>query len=88
MLNFNNHNNSKVFKESVFDGEQLIVSDISNVTIVGDNSTLLVNPRYANVICFRNCYNIKMIDLHWDTRLVKGAVWGLYCASKSVMIYN
>lgn len=76
MLNFNNHNNSKVFKESVFDGEQLIVSDISNVTIVGDNSTLLVNPRYANVICFRNCYNIKMIGLILGHTPRKGSCMG------------
>ena len=76
MLNFNNHNNSKVFKESVFDGEQLIVSDISNVTIVGDNSTLLVNPRYANVICFRNCYNIKMIGLTLGHTPRKGSCMG------------
>ena len=54
---------ANVFKESVFDGEQLVVTDVSDITIVGDNSTLLIEPRYATVLTFRNCSNIKIIGL-------------------------
>jgi len=55
--------NDNVYKEEVYDGKELIVKDISNITVVGDNSTLLVSPRYANVINFINCTNIKLIGL-------------------------
>lgn len=43
MLDFERENTDNIFKEEVFDGNQLVVSNISNVTVVGDNSTLLVN---------------------------------------------
>lgn len=56
-------NMSTVFKEEVFDGMELVVSDVSDITIVGDSSILLVSPRYANVLSFRNCKNIKLIGL-------------------------
>lgn len=63
MLDFEEDSPDKAFKEAVYDGNQLVISNVSNVTVVGDNSTLVVNPRYANVICFRNCSNIKLIGL-------------------------
>ena len=53
-----------------------MVSNISNVTVVGDNSTLLVNPRYANVICFRECSNIKLIGLTLGHTPRKGSCMG------------
>ncbi|MCH5250354.1 MAG: right-handed parallel beta-helix repeat-containing protein [Lachnospiraceae bacterium] len=52
-----------VFKQDVFDGKEVVIQGISNVTIVGDNTTLLATPRYANVINFNNCTNIKLIGL-------------------------
>lgn len=55
--------NGNVHKIEVYDGKELVVNDLSNITVVGDNSTLLVSPRYANVINFKNCVNIKLIGL-------------------------
>ena len=37
MLDFERENTDNIFKEEVFDGNQLVVSNISNVTVVGDN---------------------------------------------------
>ena len=76
MLDFERENTDNIFKEEVFDGNQLVVSNISNVTVVGDNSTLLVNPRYANVICFRECSNIKLIGLTLGHTPRKGSCMG------------
>lgn len=76
MLDFERENTDNIFKEEVFDGNQLVVSNISNVTVVGDNSTLLVNPRYANVICFRKCSNIKLIGLTLGHTPRKGSCMG------------
>lgn len=76
MLDFERDNTDNIFKEEVFDGNQLVVSKISNVTVVGDNSTLLVNPRYANVICFRECSNIKLIGLTLGHTPHKGSCAG------------
>ena len=74
MLDFERENTDNIFKEEVFDGN--VVSNISNVTVVGDNSTLLVNPRYANVICFRECSNIKLIGLTLGHTPRKGSCMG------------
>lgn len=63
-------------KETVFDGQELVVEDLSNITIVGDNSTLLVSPRYANVINFKNCSNIKLIGLTLGHTPHKGSCLG------------
>ena len=79
MLDFERENTDNIFKEEVFDGNQLVVSNISNVTVVGDNSTLLVNPRYANVICFRECSNIKLIGLTLG-HTPKGKLYGICLA--------
>ncbi len=62
VLDFEN-SNENVFKEKVFDGMELVIENISDITVVGDDSILLVNPRYANVMSFRNCSNIKIIGL-------------------------
>lgn len=64
LLDFSADNeNENVYKEEVYDGKELVVKDLSNMTVVGDNSTLLVSPRFANVINFINCTNIKLIGL-------------------------
>ena len=76
ILDFERKNTDNIFKEEVFDGNQLVVYNISNVTVVGDNSTLLVNPRYANVICFRECSNIKLIGLTLGHTPRKGSCMG------------
>lgn len=68
--------NENAQKEEVFDGVELVISNLSNITIVGDNSTLLVRPRYANVINFRNCSNIKLIGLTLGHTPQKGSCAG------------
>lgn len=68
--------NENAKKEDVFDGKELVVSNLSNITIVGDNSTLLVRPRYANVINFCNCSNIKLIGLTLGHTPQKGSCAG------------
>ena len=65
-----------VYKEGVFDGKELVIENITNVTIVGDNSTLLVSPRYANVITFKNCTDIKLIGLTMGHTPYKGECSG------------
>ncbi len=68
--------NENVTKEEVFDGSQLVISNVSNITIVGDDSTILARPRYANVIEFRDCENIKIIGLTLGHTPQKGSCMG------------
>ncbi|MBW9158840.1 right-handed parallel beta-helix repeat-containing protein [Clostridium tagluense] len=59
-------NNKHIKFEKVFDGQQLVVSDISNLTIEGLKDAqvkLLVNPRYANVLTFKNSNNINISNI-------------------------
>lgn len=49
----------------VFDGEELVIGDLSNLTIRCEDSAkdaclLEVLPRYANVLCFENCENVTL----------------------------
>ncbi|WP_035799129.1 right-handed parallel beta-helix repeat-containing protein [Butyrivibrio sp. NC3005] len=68
--------NKNVKKEEVFDGNELVLSNLSNITIVGDNYTLLVSPRYANVMNFCGCSNIKLIGLTIGHTPHKGSCTG------------
>ena len=52
--------------ESVFDGYELVISDVENLTIVGTDNTLsrlLTQPRYADVLKFINCQNLSLQNL-------------------------
>lgn len=50
---------STLISESVFDGRQLTVTNLKNVTIHGDGDChIVVDPAYAYVINFVNCENI------------------------------
>ena len=49
----------------VFDGEELVIGDLSNLTIRCENSEkdaclLEVLPRYANVLCFEDCKSVTL----------------------------
>ncbi len=53
------------FWEDNFDGPQLVISDVSNLTIRAEGSdlkahTICAIPRYANVLSFRHCSNIHL----------------------------
>ena len=69
-------NTSNAAKQEVFDGTELIVSKVSDITVVGDSSILLVSPRYATVINFHNCSNIKLIGLTFGHTPKKGSCAG------------
>ncbi len=54
--------------ESCYDGPQLTILDVSNLTIraKADDptaTTLMATPRYANVLGFRNCSNVRVSGL-------------------------
>lgn len=55
--------NEYVKFSEVFDGFEVIVSNVNNLIIEGENSSntkLLANPRYANVLTFENCKNVNI----------------------------
>ncbi|MGF1459450.1 MAG: right-handed parallel beta-helix repeat-containing protein [Leptolyngbyaceae cyanobacterium] len=52
--------------ESVYDGYELVITDVDNLRLVGTNSRqsrLLTHPRYADVLKFQNCRNVQITDL-------------------------
>lgn len=49
--------------EKVYDGYELIVEDLSDFSLIGNHTNLVVEPRYASVISFRNCENIHLSGL-------------------------
>ncbi len=54
------------FFEEVHDGKQLVIAGVENLKIIGLGSEpprLLVQPRYANVLEFRNCQNIAIENI-------------------------
>ncbi|MCC8037064.1 MAG: right-handed parallel beta-helix repeat-containing protein [Bacteroidales bacterium] len=79
-----------------FDGNMLIIKGYKNLTItgpVGDyreargwiDPTILVRPRYADVLAFLDCSNIKLCHLtlgHTDEGYCQGAVLGFASCSK------
>lgn len=49
--------------EDCFDGPQLVIKGVQNLTIRGygkDRCTITTDPRYANVLNFRNCANVEL----------------------------
>lgn len=51
--------------EEEYDGPELVITDVSNLTIIGDsgdpeNYTITASPRYADVISFNNCSGITV----------------------------
>lgn len=56
----------KTFWEGVYDGNQLVMDGIENLTIEGEGDTpaeIVVEPRYANVLNFRNSSNITVRNI-------------------------
>ncbi|MCB5224747.1 MAG: right-handed parallel beta-helix repeat-containing protein [Candidatus Cloacimonadaceae bacterium] len=66
--------------EEVFDGYQLVISDVDGLTLVGTErglSLIMAEPRYANVITFQNCRNLRFENLglgHTDAGYCTGGV--------------
>lgn len=58
--------NKYITFEEVFDGFQLVINNINNLTIKGEaigKVNLLIHPRYANVLNFRNCDNVNISNV-------------------------
>jgi len=55
-----------IYYGEVFDGLQLVLSGVHNLSIIGigdEHSELVVEPRYANVMCFGDCSNISIANI-------------------------
>ena len=65
-------------RENVFDGYQLVLNHCVNLTIKGTNgAALIVAPRYAYILSFRNCHEIEINNLtigHTDEGYCQGGV--------------
>lgn len=72
-----------VRREDVFDGQEVVIDGLSNVTIIGDNSVVLARARYANVISFVNCTNIKLENITLGHTPQKA-----YCTGNVLCFYN
>lgn len=48
--------------EPVYDGLELVVKDINNLTIKGKGAEIVTQPAYGNVFVFKNCNNIILED--------------------------
>lgn len=72
-----------IFRSEVFDGIELILNGLENITIEGEGesrSRILVSPRYANVLNFKDCANIKLVNLeigHTEEGYCEGGVLNL-----------
>ena len=56
-------NNDTIHHAEVYDGEEIIISGVENLVIIGNESGLLVKPRYATVLTLKDCKNIKLSGL-------------------------
>ena len=80
----------------VFDGGELVLSGIENLTILGGgpdgaNSHIIVDPRYAFVLKFENCRDI-VIDGPWarhsEGGSCEGGVFGFTDSSRITIRYT
>ena len=74
-----------VYYENVFDGRELIIKDLNDLSFIGieDNVNILVEPRYANVITFIGCNNIKISNIFLGHTLKDG-----YCTGGVLKFIN
>lgn len=52
-----------VWYDTYVDGPQLVISGVSNLSIIGggaDKASIVAVPRYAEVLAFENCHNIRL----------------------------
>ena len=73
--------NANVYFNDKPDGPELFLDGIHNLTIQGagaEFSEIIVEPRYANVLNFRNCSNISIVNIkagHTDSGECSGGVF-------------
>ncbi len=68
--------------QDYFDGPELVVAGMSNLTIEGEGkgASIIVSPRYAFVMEFIGCKNLKLLNLtlgHTEEGYCEGGVVGL-----------
>ncbi|WP_099190757.1 stalk domain-containing protein [Tepidibacter mesophilus] len=71
--------NPNVHWEEVYDGYELILENIENFSIQGQNSgysDILVEPRYANVLTFKNCSKLNFKNINVGHTPDKGSCTG------------
>ncbi|MCL1905463.1 MAG: right-handed parallel beta-helix repeat-containing protein [Clostridiales bacterium] len=79
--------NKQIYWGKVFDGYELFLDGIHNLTIEGagkDPSTLIVSPRYAFVMKFINSTDINIINIkagHTEEGYCEGGVFAFYSCS-------
>lgn len=59
--------NEYVRWEEQYDGTELVIENVSNLTIRGineDYSNILIEPRYADVLTFINCNNVRIENIN------------------------
>ncbi|MBQ7554677.1 MAG: right-handed parallel beta-helix repeat-containing protein [Bacteroidaceae bacterium] len=81
----------RIVSEEVYDGRQLTLKNINNLTIIGGlGSKLIVEPRYACVINLWRCSSVRIQNLvmgHTEEGVCVGGVIGMnYCYD--TQIYN
>ena len=75
-----NGGNEWYYWRSCFDGSELVVSGVDNLSIVGqgkENTTMVAVPRYANVLNFENCNELELVGFtlgHTDEGYCTGGV--------------
>jgi len=62
------------WSDNPFDGGELVLSGIKNLTIIGVDAEIIIDPRYAFVMNFKKCGNIVI------EKLTAGHSEGGYCA--------
>jgi len=88
------YNTENIHWEEVFDGKELILDKISNLTIegLGDKPVeLIAEPRYANVLTFLNCNKIAIKNVKAGHTIEKGYCTGgvfNFISSKNIDISN
>lgn len=54
------YGNENYYWFNMYDGPGLVISGVENLSIVGDGAVISAIPRYANVLGFVNCDNIRL----------------------------
>ena len=67
LVNIASVNNDYVSWETVYDGTEVIVTGVKNCIISGsvgaESTSVVVEPRYADVLSFSDCFNISIDNL-------------------------
>ena len=58
-----NVDNPYLQRRDVNDGEEVIVKGVEDLIIIGNDAGILAKPRYATVLTFQECNNIKLSGL-------------------------